>query len=150
MNHWLMKTEPTTFSIDHLAKQKVSHWEGVRNYAARNFMRDGMKAGDEILIYHSNCLPPGIAGLARVHREAYADHFAMDPKSKYFDPKASKEKPIWMMVDVEFVKKLPRFIPLDELKKRPELAGMEVLRTGSRLSVQPVSEAHFKLILGFV
>ena len=141
-NYWLMKTEPTTFSIDDLARQKVSHWEGVRNYQARNYMRDGMKVGDEILVYHSNCMPPAVAGIGRVYKAAYPDHFAFDEKSKYFDPKSTTEKPIWMMVDVEFVQKFKQPIPLAQLHTYPELAGMVVLQKGSRLSVQPVSENH--------
>jgi len=145
MKHWLMKTEPDVFSIDDLAKRRRGPWDGVRNYQARNFMRD-MKVGDLILFYHSSTEPPGVAGLARVSREAYPDHTAWDPKSNYFDPKSTKDKPVWMMVDVEFVEKFPHFISLDALRSRPELEGMTVLRRGTRLSVQPVSEVHFGIV----
>src|SRR5690348_14287413 len=110
--YWLMKTEPDVFSIDDLEKKKRAHWDGVRNFQARNFMRDQMKAGDLNLFYHSSTIPPGVAGLARVCREAYPDFTAWDKKSDFFDPRSTPEKPLWMMVDVEFVKKFPRLISL--------------------------------------
>jgi predicted RNA-binding protein with PUA-like domain len=144
--HWLMKTEPTTFSFDDLLRLGKTQWEGVRNYQARNFMRDDMRVGDQVLIYHSNTIPPGIAGIATVIREAYPDHFAQDPESKYFDPKATKDSPIWMMVDIAPVQKLPHFIPLNTLRTTPELSTMRVLQKGCRLSIQPVTDAEFLYI----
>ncbi len=143
MAYWLMKSEPETYSIDHLIKDKTTQWEGVRNYQARNFMRDDMKIGDTVLFYHSNTKPPGIIGLAKVCKESYPDFFAWDPESDYFDPKSPKDAPKWFMVDVEFKKKFKKIISLDELKSRPELADMLVTRKGQRLSVQPVEHKHF-------
>lgn len=145
--YWLMKTEPSTFSIEDLARLGTSQWEGVRNYQARNFMRDDMKIGDRVLFYHSNATPPGIAGLATVCRSGYPDYFAQDPNSTYFDPKSSPEKPIWFMVDVAFDEKFSRLISLEELKADLVLADMLVVQKGSRLSIQPVSEVHFHHIL---
>ncbi len=142
-NYWLMKTEPNVFSIDKLKKDRTGHWDGVRNYQARNYMKNNMKVGDLILFYHSSCEVPGIAGLARVHREAYPDFTQWDKKSDYFEPRATKENPVWFMVDVEFVEKFPHFVSLDDLRSRPELEGMLVLKKGMRLSIQPVSEKHF-------
>ncbi|RAP30303.1 EVE domain-containing protein [Candidatus Marinamargulisbacteria bacterium SCGC AG-343-D04] len=146
MRYWLMKSEPNVYSIDDLERDNVTHWEGVRNYQARNFMRDDMSVGDQVLFYHSNAKPPGIAGFATVSKTAYPDFFAWDPASKYFDSKSSPEKPIWMMVEVKFIKKLSSLISLDSLKTYPELAEMMVLRKGSRLSVQPVEKKHFDFI----
>ena len=144
--YWLMKSEPSTYSIDDLKKDGVTQWEGVRNYQARNFMRDQMKIGDKVLFYHSNATPPGIVGLAEVCRESYPDYFALDASSKYFDPKASEEKPIWMMVDVKFVKKFETIITLEDIKNRPELAEMLVIKKGMRLSIQPVSQRDYENI----
>ena len=148
MRYWLMKSEPDVFSIDDLKKMpnKTEHWDGVRNYQARNFMRDEMKKGDMILFYHSNCTPPGIAGIAKVAKEAYPDHTAFDKKSKYFDEKSNPENPRWMMVDVKFVKKFKNIISLNELKEIPELKDMLILRKGNRLSITPVSEKEFQFI----
>ncbi|MSR89118.1 MAG: EVE domain-containing protein [Candidatus Margulisbacteria bacterium] len=147
--YWLMKTEPSTFSIDELARLGTSQWEGVRNYQARNFMRDDMRVGDCVLIYHSNATPPGIVGLATVCREGYPDYFAQDIKSTYFDPKSTPEKPIWFMVDVAFDEKFSRLISLEELKADPALYDMLVVQRGSRLSIQPVSETHFLRVLSY-
>jgi predicted RNA-binding protein with PUA-like domain len=147
MAYWLMKSEPDVFGIADLRKKKKSGWDGVRNYQARNFMRDGMKVGDEILFYHSSCEVPGVAGIARVSREAHPDPSQFDKKSEYFDPKATKEKPIWMMVEVEFVKEFPTVVPLDRLRAEKSLAKMRLLRRGTRLSVMPVSEGEWKTIL---
>jgi len=141
--YWLMKTEPTTYSIDDLEKQTITPWEGVRNYQARNFMRDQMKIGDKVLFYHSNTTPPGIVGLAEVCKEAYPDYFALDATSKYFDPKATEDNPIWMMVDVKFVKKFKTIISLDDIKNRPELSNMMVIKKGMRLSIQPVTKEEY-------
>ena len=148
MNYWLMKSEPDTFSIDDLKRKKREAWDGVRNYQARNFMRDGMRVGDGVFFYHSNCAEPGIAGLAEVASDAYPDPSQFDPKSKYFDAASSRDNPRWMLVDVKFVKKLNRVITLDELKSHPKLEGMTLLRKGNRLSVMPVDAAEWKYILG--
>jgi predicted RNA-binding protein with PUA-like domain len=148
MNYWLMKTEPDTFSIDDLKRNKREAWDGVRNYQARNFMRDDMRVGDGVFFYHSNCAEPGIAGLAEVATDAYPDPSQFDPKSKYFDPGSSRDNPRWMLVDVKFVKKLKRVITLDELKNHKALADMRLLRKGNRLSVMPVEAADWKYILG--
>lgn len=144
--HWLMKSEPDVYSIDALAKQGRGPWEGVRNYQARNHMRQ-MAVGDLVLFYHSSCEPPGVAGVARVCREAYPDPTQFDRKSEYFDAKATRAAPRWHMVDLEFVEKLPRLVSLDELRDDPALAGMLVIRRGMRLSVQPVEAAHFRRVL---
>jgi predicted RNA-binding protein with PUA-like domain len=148
MNYWLMKSEPDTFSIDNLKQKKREAWDGVRNYQARNFMRDGMRVGDGVFFYHSNCAEPGIAGLAEVASDAYPDPSQFDPKSKYFDPGSSRDNPRWMLVDVKFEKKLKRVITLDELKTHPKLEGMTLLRKGNRLSVMPVEATEWKYILG--
>ena len=116
MRYWLMKSEPDVFGIEHLRAKGVEHWDGVRNYQARNFMRDEMKVGDLILFHHSNAKPPGVAGVARVVREAYPDHTSWDPESYYFDPKSTPEQPRWFMVDVGYVETFPTFLPLDELR----------------------------------
>lgn len=147
MNHWLMKSEPDAFSIDDLKRKKREAWDGVRNYQARNFMRDGMRPGDKVFFYHSNCAVPGIVGIAEVATDAYPDPSQFDPKSKYFDPGSSRDNPRWMLVDVKFVKKLKRTISLDELKGDPALDGMALLRKGNRLSVMPVEAAHWRHIL---
>ncbi len=147
MNHWLIKSEPDVFSIRDLAKakQRTTRWEGVRNYQARNFLR-AMKRGDLALYYHSNADPSAVAGVVEVVREAYPDPTAWDPRSAYVDPKASPDNPIWSMVDVKLVEVFAREIPLDELRSVKALAGMELLRRGSRLSVQPVTAAQFRTI----
>ena len=142
---WLMKSEPDVFSIDDLAKKKVAGWDGVRNYQARNFMKE-MRIGDKVLFYHSNAAPPGAAGLAEVVRTAYPDPTQFDPKSDHHDPKAAPDRPIWFQVDVRFARKFARFLSLDELRGVPELADMLLFRR-SRLSVQPVADAQFKRIL---
>ena len=141
-----MKTEPEVYSIDDLKKHGSSHWEGVRNYQARNFMRDDMKIGDEVLFYHSNTKPPGIVGIARVCRESYPDHTAFDKKNKYYDPKSDPDNPRWMMVDVEYVSTFPRTIGLAELKEVPGLEEMYVIRKGMRLSIQPVTKDEFRIV----
>ncbi len=143
-----MKTEPNVFSIDDLKSQKTTPWEGVRNYQARNFMRDEMKKGDLILIYHSNAKPPGIAGVGVVSKEAFPDHFAWDKKSKYYDPKSTKENPRWMMVEVKFKKKFKELLSLGEIKETEGLENMLILRKGNRLSITPVEKKHFEQIIG--
>lgn len=144
--YWLMKSEADTYSIDDLEKDGSTCWDGVRNYQARNFMRDEMKVGDEVLYYHSNAKPPGVAGLARVSREAYPDDTARDRKSKYYDEKATDDDPRWFMVDIEFVEKFADVVSLDELKAAKELDGMLVTKRGQRLSIQPVEAAHFRTV----
>ncbi|HEX5724708.1 MAG TPA: EVE domain-containing protein [Longimicrobiaceae bacterium] len=144
--NWLVKSEPGVYSIDDLARDGRTHWEGVRNFQARNFMRDEMRVGDRVLFYHSSTDPLGVAGVARVCREAYPDPAARDPASDYFDPKASDEDPRWYMVDLEFVEKLPRVVTLDELRGTPGLEKMPVINR-SRLSVQPVTDAEFETVL---
>jgi len=146
VHHWLMKSEPDVFGIDHLQAKGVEHWDGVRNYQARNFMRDDMKVGDLILFHHSNAKPPGVAGVARVVREAYPDHTSWDPESHYFDPKSTPEQPRWFMVDVGYVETFPTFLPLDELRHHEGLADMALLNR-SRLSVQPVTRLQFDYIV---
>lgn len=149
MQTWLMKSEPDTFGIDDLkaCPKGTEHWDGVRNYQARNMMRDQMKKGDRVLFYHSACKVPGIAGIAKVVKEAYPDHTAQNPESKYYDPKATADNPRWFMVDVKFERKLKRLIPLSELRDNPALAGMQLLKKGNRLSIMPVDEAHWQAIL---
>ena len=146
MHYWLIKSEPTTFSIHDLArsKKKATCWEGVRNYQARNFLR-AMKQGDRAIFYHSNAKPPAAAGIVEVVKEAYPDHFAWKEGHKYQDAKASPEKPIWSMVDVKLVQIFPQEISLEQLRGIKALEGLELLRRGSRLSVHPISAAHFKV-----
>ena len=141
-----MKSEPYVYSIDDLERDVATHWDGVRNYAARNLMRDRMRIGDRVLFYHSNAKPPGVAGVAEVCRESYPDFTQFDPGSKYFDPKATDENPRWFMVDVRFVEKFAREVSLPEIRATPELAEM-VLVNRSRLSVQPVTEAEYECVL---
>lgn len=151
MSYWLMKSEPDVFGIEHLEKRpkKTEHWDGVRNYQARNFMRDGMKKGDQVFFYHSNCKEPGIVGIAEVVREAYPDHTAFDPESKYYDPKSDPDNPRWFMVDIRFVRRLKRTITLQELKDQAgALSDFPLLQKGSRLSVMPVSKEAWEYILG--
>jgi len=148
MRYWLMKSEPSDVSIDDLAampKQSVA-WYGVRNYQARNFMRDQMKPGDKVLFYHSSCAEPGVAGLAEVGVPAYPDATQFDPKNKYFDPKATPETPRWFNVDVRLVKKT-RLMPLSEIRGYPELANMRILQKGNRLSITPVDPAEYNFIV---
>jgi len=142
---WLMKSEPEVFSIDDLAREGTTSWEGVRNYQARNFMRDEMRVGDRVLYYHSNADPTGVAGLARVARTGYPDPTARDAASDYFDPKASDDDPRWYMVDLEFEERFPRVVTLDELRATPGLEKMLVINK-SRLSVQPVTDAEFAMV----
>ena len=151
MRYWLMKSEPSDVSIDDLAampNQAVA-WYGIRNYQARNFMRDQMNAGDKVLFYHSTCAEPGIAGLAKVSKRAYPDATQFDPKNKYFDPKATPENPRWVNVEVKLVKKT-RLLPLAELRTYPELENMRVLQRGNRLSITPVDPTEYEFILTLV
>ncbi len=147
MRYWLMKSEPDVFSIDQLERVGSSGWDGVRNYQARNFMRDDMRVGDLVFFYHSNATPPCIAGIAEVSRESYPDPTQFDAKSEYHDAKATKDKPIWFMVEVKFVEKFKHLISLDTLRsKNKELDGFQLLAKGSRLSVIPVDPKHWKII----
>lgn len=145
VKYWLMKSEPHVYPWEQLVKDGSTHWDGVRNYQARNIMRDSMDVGDLVLFYHSNCKPPHVAGIARVCKQAYPDHTAQDPNSKYFDPKANSDNPRWMMVDIEPLKALDT-VSLPELRSNGDLDGMPLLQRGQRLSVQPVSEEHFQII----
>lgn len=149
MNCWLMKSEPNAFGIDDLEQRpgQTEPWDGVRNYQARNLMRDRMKRGDRVFFYHSNCEVPGIVGIAEIVREAYPDPTAFDPDHPHYDPRSRPDHPTWLMVDLRFVRKLKRTITLAELKDRPELDGLALIRRGNRLSVMPVSEAQWEFIL---
>ncbi len=148
MRYWLMKSEPTDCSIDDLAAmpEQTVAWYGVRNYQARNFMRDQMKVGDKVFFYHSNCAEPGIAGLAEVSRLAYPDQTQFDPKNNYFDPKATPVTPRWFNVDVKLVKKT-RLVGLKELRSHPELERMRTLQKGNRLSITPVDPREWEFII---
>jgi predicted RNA-binding protein with PUA-like domain len=143
---WLMKSEPNVFSIYDLQSVGKSPWDGVRNYQARNFMRDAMCVGDLVLFYHSNAKPPGVAGIARVCREAYPDFTAFEKNHEGFDPKSNPKKPRWFMVDVEIVEIFPYFVPLETLRLTKGLETLWVIRKGMRLSVQPVEKKHFETI----
>lgn len=148
MNYWLFKSEPDAFSIDDLKamKGRKDHWDGIRNYQARNLMRDEMVKGDLGFFYHSSCKVPGIVGVVEVVKEAYPDHTAWDPDSKYYDPKSSPDNPRWVMVDVKFRQKFAEVISLERLRTVSKLDDMVLLRKGSRLSIQPVSKAHWNRI----
>ena len=149
MKYWLLKSEPDVFSLEDLKNcpNQTEPWDGIRNYQARNLMRDEMKVGDQAFFYHSRQAEPAIVGTVKVVREAYPDHTSWDPSSKYFDEKSSPENPRWLMVDVQFESKLSRPVTLKELRSVPELKEMFLLRKGMRLSVQPVTEEEFQLIL---
>lgn len=146
--YWLMKSEPSVFSIDDLARQprRTTGWDGVRNYQARNYMRT-MQLGDQVLFYHSNADPPAVAGIAEVVREAYPDNTAFDRSSPYFDSRSRRARPVWDQVDIRLVRKFAQPIPLDRLRAHPALTQMELLRKGSRLSVQPVQPTEWAAIL---
>ncbi len=147
MNFWLFKTEPGTYAWEDLVRDGVTCWEGVRNYQARNILRDDVRLDDLVFVYHSVVKPQVIAGMATVVKESYPDHFAVDSSSPYFDPKAKQAEPRWVMVDIEPVRGIHPPITRDELKRAPELEDMMLLKRGSRLSVQPVSEAEAATIL---
>ena len=148
-NYWLVKSEPDVFSIDDLinANRQTTCWDGVRNYQARNTLRDSMKVGDFVLFYHSNAKPPGVAGVVKVVREGYPDPTAFDPEDPHFDPKSKRDQPTWMMVDLQFVEKFEQELGLPELKSMPELKDMQLLQRGSRLSVQSVRPAEFQTVV---
>lgn len=147
MRHWLMKSEPDAFSIDDLARVGTEPWSGVRNYQARNFMRDGMRPGDGVLFYHSSCAEPGVVGIAAVASDAYPDPTQFDRKSHYFDPASTQETPRWQLVDIAFKRKLARTITLTELKEQPRVEEFALLRRGNRLSILPVTQAQWDRIL---
>ena len=148
MQYWLIKSEPDAFSIDDLQKADVEPWDGIRNYQARNFMRDKMQIGDQVFFYHSSCAVPGIVGVCEVASEPYPDPTAFDPEEKYYDPKSDPDKPRWILVDMKFVKKLEESISLTELKTMPELEGMRLLSKGNRLSIMPVEKSEWDFITG--
>lgn len=150
MNYWLMKSEPDVFSIDDLKTKKKSGWDGVRNYQARNYMRDEMRIGDVVLFYHSSCEVPGVAGLAKVCKESHPDPSQFDPKSEYYDPKATKENPRWFMVEVEFVEKFNHIVTLTEIKAAKGLEKMPLVQKGSRLSINPVKPTEYKIISSMI
>lgn len=151
MAHWLLKSEPDSFSIDDLAASpgRTTAWDGVRNFQARNFIRDGMKKGDSAFFYHSSCPEPGIAGIVKITREAYADSTALDRASAHFDPRSTREEPIWYVVDVRLERKFARVLTLDKLKQHAasSLSSMLLLKRGNRLSVMPVTAREWKFIL---
>ena len=144
--HWLMKCEPSAYAIDDLERDGRTCWEGVRNFQARNFMRDVMQVGDGVLFYASNAEPSGVTGLAMVCRTGYPDHYAWQAGHKYFDARSTEAKPVWYMVDLEFVERFPSTIPLSTLKETPGLEEMMVTKKGSRLSVQPVTAAEYDIV----
>jgi predicted RNA-binding protein with PUA-like domain len=148
MRYWLMKSEPSDVSIDDLASfpNQTIDWYGVRNYQARNFMRDQMKLGDQVLFYHSNCEMPGIAGIAEISKLAYPDRFQFEKGHKYYEPKSTPENPRWVNVDVKFVRKT-RLLSLKELREYPELASLRILQRGNRLSITPVDPREWDLII---
>ncbi len=144
---WLMKSEPDAYSIADLERDGSTSWDGVRNYQARNFMRDEMRIGDWVLFYHSNAKPPGVAGLAKVSRLAYPDDTAFDRTSKYFDAKSDPNNPRWLMVDISHVETFTQFVPLDTLRQAPTVANLLLLQKGQRLSIQPVDRSDFTAVL---
>ena len=146
MRYWLMKSEPDVYGIDDLARDKTTHWNGVRNYQARNFMRDQMQLGDKIFFYHSNCDEPGIVGIAEVSKLAYPDESQFDKKSKYYDDKSTPENPRWLNVDIRFVKKIEP-VTLATMSDHEPLASMRILQRGNRLSITPVDPAEWKAVL---
>ena len=150
--YWLFKTEPSTFSFDDLwkAPARTTFWDGVRNFQARNMLRDQIGKGDLVLVYHSSCVPTGIAGIAEVARAGYPDHTAFDPDDPHYDPKSNRDSPTWYMVDIRAVKALPRFITLEELRSVPGLEKMVLLQKGSRLSIQPVRPEEWEIITSMV
>lgn len=145
VRYWLMKSEPHVYPFSQLVEDGSTHWDGVRNYQARNMMRDDLKLGDMVLFYHSNTKPPHVAGIARVSREGYPDHTSWDPESKYYDEKSSPDNPRWIMVDIEAVQKMEK-VSLVDIKANPALEGMPLVQKGQRLSVQPVSKEQYEEI----
>lgn len=152
MHYWLFKSEPNCFSIDDLAKRpkQTEHWDGVRNYQARNMLRDEINIGDQGFFYHSSCTPPGIAGIVKVVKNGYPDFTAWDLRSDHYDPGSTPDKPRWYMVDLQLVKKFPRIITLEEIKNHPKLKKMLITRKGNRLSITPVTAEEWRVIMGIV
>ncbi|MDJ0908876.1 MAG: EVE domain-containing protein [Woeseiaceae bacterium] len=148
MAFWLMKSEPDAYSIDDLKRDKREPWDGIRNYQARNMMRDDMRVGDKVFFYHSNCKEPGVVGIMKVASKPYPDPTQFDPDAKYYDAKSDPDNPRWILVDVAYVKKLKRTITLTEIKAHPELGDMVLTRKGNRLSIMPVTEDEWEIILG--
>lgn len=148
MKYWLMKSEPDAFSIDDLKTNQTEPWDGVRNYQARNMMRDDMKVGDKVFFYHSSCKQVGVVGLMTVSHEGYPDHTSWDPDAKYFDPKSDPQNPRWFMVDVNYERHLKRTISLTELKANPALENMALVKKGSRLSIMEMTQDEYEVILG--
>lgn len=146
MRHWLVKSEPVTYSIDDLRRDRRTGWEGVRNHQAKNFMRDDMSVGDLVLFHHSSASPPAIVGIARVVRAGIPDPTAWDPTSPYHDPRSTPDEPVWMMVELEFVERFAEPVPLARLRQEPRLEGMALLQRGQRLSVQPVTATQFEIV----
>ncbi len=146
--YWLMKSEPGDYSIDDLERDGTTYWDGVRNYQARNFMRDRMRIGDGVLFYHSNARPPAVVGLARVYSESYPDPTQFDPGDSHYDPRSDPENPRWHLVDIEFQCRFDEAVTLPELRQRPDLEGMALLRRGQRLSVQPVTAREWRIVCG--
>ena len=147
MAHWLMKSEPDAYSIDELERDEQEPWDGIRNYQARNMMRDKMKVGDDVFFYHSSCKVPAVVGLAKIASKAYPDPTQFDPEAKYYDPKSSPDNPRWMLVEVAFVRKTKRAITLKELKAHPGLSDFRLNMRGNRLSIFPVSKEHWDIVL---
>ena len=145
--YWLMKSEPNAYSIDDLVKDKKTHWDGVRNYQARNFMRDDMKKGDKVLFYHSNAKPTAVVGICEIVKEGYPDFTAFDPEDKHFDPKSKEDKPTWIMVDIKLERKLARPVTLEEIKENSKLQSMRLVQRGNRLSVMPAEKKEFDEII---
>lgn len=145
--YWLIKSEPETYGIDHLKADKKTAWTGVRNFQARNYMRDEMQVGDQVLFYHSSCKVPGVYGVAKVASAPYPDPTQFDTTSDYYEPRATKEKPVWYLVDIAFVKKLKEPVTLTDIRANPKLKSMVILQPGSRLSITPVTTEHFAEIV---
>jgi predicted RNA-binding protein with PUA-like domain len=150
MQYWLFKSEPDVFSFDHLKSCQREPWTGVRNYQARNMMRDQMKCGDQAFFYHSSCPNPGIAGIAKVDSAPYADPTQFDPQSEYYDAKSTSEQPRWQLIDLAWYRDLPRFLPLTELRNIPQLSQLILLQKGTRLSITPIEPSHFYHILNYL
>lgn len=146
-NYWIFKSEPDVYSIEDLKRDKITYWDGVRNYEARNFLRDKIKKGDIVLFYHSNCDEPGVYGICEVVKEGYPDFTQFDPDNKYYDPKSNPAKPTWFMVDVKFLKKFDKPVLLDDMKSNTILKGMRLLQKGNRLSVLPITKMEYEEIL---
>ncbi|HEX4045340.1 MAG TPA: EVE domain-containing protein [Gammaproteobacteria bacterium] len=150
MHYWLLKSEPACFSIDDLSRRskQTEHWDGVRNYQARNMLRDDLKKGDQAFFYHSSCPQPGIAGIVEIVKEGYPDHTAWDIQSDHFDPASTPDNPRWFMVDIRLIRKFSRVITLEEIRQQAQLKHMVILRKGNRLSVTPVTIAEWRVVLG--